>query len=63
MAQAVRDALANQGGVVTVVTQGNSGTSTDARLARLNELADLKAKGVLSEAEFVKLKAEILSSR
>jgi Short C-terminal domain len=35
---------------------------TSARLAQLSELADLKARGVLTEAEFEQQKARILGS-
>jgi hypothetical protein len=54
---AAQDAAARQY-IQTAVAQGGSGTSSADELAKL---ADLKAKGVISDAEFESAKAKILA--
>lgn len=63
----VQDMVANlreQFGGGSIVTLGGPGAvAQEDPLDRLEKLADLKAKGVLTEAEFQAQKAKILGSR
>jgi hypothetical protein len=59
-AHVVHDRIQRRQGEKWVAEQGNSAAAVDDTLARLTQLGELRAAGVLTEAEFESQKARIL---
>jgi hypothetical protein len=60
-AHVVHDRIQRRQGEQWAVTQGSASAPVDDTLARLTQLGELRASGVLTEAEFQAQKARILN--